>query len=174
MIELLGFFTAAITLVAALFGLIPPLLSSSGRNGSLSDRSASEIIEAVKPFVVIGGIMALYFFFMFASTSFLKFQREERGEEEAVEIFGVTDSDRNLVTSAVLLLSHRSRTEALIEIVGVALAQENLPLAILAASEIMEPNVKNEQLEFIRRAMIEASTPDPAPTDQLRNGMEHP
>lgn len=150
--EILGFATAVVTLVAALFGLIPPLLSKS-QGGAKSDDSVSGFVSALTPIAVIGGMMGLYFFFMFGMTAIPRYMSSNRATKEVIEIKDVSNADRNLVSAAELMAYPGERDAALTQIIDHALTDGNFPLALLAASKISFSGARDEQLVRIRTAM---------------------
>ena len=157
----LGFVTAVLTLVAALFGLIPPILSKS-QGGAKSDESVSGFVNALTTIFVICGVMGIYFLFMFGMTALPRYMMSNRPAKEAVEIKNISDIDWNLVLSAEMLAYSDERDVALIEIIEHALADANYPLALLAASKITYSSPRNEQIARIRRAMMVKTEPNKA------------
>ncbi|WP_172746578.1 hypothetical protein [Neorhizobium sp. T25_13] len=156
--DFLGFVAAVLTVVAALFGLIPPILSKS-QGGAKSDESVSGFVKALTIIFMICGVMGIYFLFMFGMTALPRYMISNRLPKEAVVIKNFSDTDWNLVLSAEMLAYSSERDVALIEIIDHALSRANYPLALLAASKISYRNPRDEQIARIRRAMMVGSEP---------------
>ncbi len=146
MTEYLGLITAIVVLIAALFGLIPPLLSGSP-SGSKSDEAVAGLLDATKPFLVIGAIILLFFTYMYLGTNITRFMAPSHEEPEvSLSIKNLSDGDINMVLNADLISSTHKRNDALGEIVEHALKYNNAALATLAASEISATHLRNEML----------------------------
>lgn len=155
--DFLGFIAAILTLVAALFGLIPPLLSKAQAGGQ-SDESVSGFVKALTPIVVIGGMLGIYFLYMFGMTALPRYMMS-RPEKEIAEIKGVSDADWNLVRSAEMLTYSGERDAALVRIIDHAIANSDFPLAILATSNLSYSSQRDEQLVRIQGAMLSGPKP---------------
>lgn len=155
MADVLGFATAVVVLIAALFGLIPPLLSNSGGEGAMSDKAAASFIESITPIVVIAGLLGLFFFYLFGMTSLANGVSGGNIQgEETIDLRGLNEDDYNIIANAELLSNYRERDAAFQEIVNFALFQENYALATLAASNLSNYRARNEQALRIHRAAI--------------------
>ncbi|MFK0207219.1 hypothetical protein [Agrobacterium sp. NPDC090283] len=153
--EYLGFASAFLTVVAALFGLIPPILSK-GQNGTKSDESVSSFVRALTPIFVICGLLITYFIFIYGMTALPRFM-SSRPSKEVVEIRNLHDADWNLVHSAELISYSSSRNAALVQIVDHGLNQANYPLALLAASKITFSAQRDTELAKIQKAMMKSA-----------------
>ena len=149
MVEFLGIISAIIVLIAALFGLIPPILSTSASGGK-SDHATSELISGLKPIIIAIGGLSVFFFYMFGMKGLTDYMSgSDLSEEPALELRNVSDEDLNLVLNATLLSRHKDRDAALLQIVDFALKEGNQPLAVLAASNLSRYTDRDEQLDRI-------------------------
>ncbi len=158
MLEYLGFASAFLTVVAALFGLIPPILSNS-QGGKKSDESVSSFVRALTPIFVICGFLVTYFLFVYGMTALPRFMSSVGPKKEVTEIRGLSDADRNLVYSAESISYSSSRDPALVQIVDYGIYHANYPLALLAASKISYADQRDGQLTRIRNAITKKVEP---------------
>ncbi|MBB4304555.1 hypothetical protein GGD81_003615 [Rhodobium orientis] len=154
MVDYLGLAAAVIVLVAALFGLIPPILSGSSGVDSKARDSMVSFIDSMKFIFVIIGLLFIYFLYMVGISNLPELMGLKHGEEFAENIKGLSNYEYNIVKNVDRMPYSNSRGEALISIIDRAIEEEKFPLAILAASRIPYSDKKNEQIIRINRAML--------------------
>jgi hypothetical protein len=154
MTDVLGLVAAVLVLIAALFGLIPPLLAGPNKNNELQ-RSATDFLDGIKVVSVIIGILFIMFMMMSWPAVFQRVMAwgSDEGQEE-VQVLGLDNRDRNLLILTTEIWSSTARNEALLRVIDHALDEENFPLAIAAAREVWSSSEKNEQLQRVLEAMI--------------------
>lgn len=162
MVDYIGIISAIIVLVAALFGLIPPILSTSASGGK-SDHATSELIGGLRPILLAIGGLAVFFFYMFGMMGLTDFMSSSNKKDEpAIELHNVSEEELNLIVNAELLSQYRDRDEALLKIIDFALTEGKQGLAILAASKLSQYRDRDEQLERILTQFVPAPEPSPA------------
>lgn len=158
MVEILGFVSAVLVLVAALFGLIPPILSSSA-GGRKTDHATADLINISKVFFVIVGCLGVFFLFTGGMRALSDYMSSSiRKEEIGPELRNISDEDFNLVKNAELFTTYADRDAALKRIIEFALEQGKQPLATLAASKLSTYTERNEQLTKILDHFVPTST----------------